>query len=558
MGANSSCCRDEQRLPGEMICAESSKMGVPTQATLTGNPENPSDSPESATEQLARRHQSDDCKDGPSGLQAVRADSSGPDEDHVGWIKMKSLTQLEVDEDIFRSVSLRQTLRGFGRLWRKSPLDLPEEARKALWEQSHHAAELDVFLSHTWRTSGRWKVFALLLQSGWMFLLLSWMGFLVVSVALYWAEVLPRPFTSPSFLRVLGVPVTCHVGPFLMPIYLPAMFVGVLCAAYSPQVCSTQCFLDVVCIHQVDEKLMLRGIYSLGGFLARSKELRVLWSPPYFSRKWCVFEMAAYRAANPTGRIRLVPLFLEVTILALWTSLYFTTWLMYVAGGIQSPLNATFPFPIAPIALLPMLVAAHTLRRFIAEKQTLVEGLANFDVDKSECRLDFDSQFVNTAIEAWYGSRDAFNRYVRGALRKELVAQATHVPVAYFLLFSTIPMIPGVEITVGMWLDGLPYDFIWARILAWLIGFGVGSQLVSLRLLFYLCDRFASPRMGSCACDYIQTLLIFLAYMICDLASYTLCTRALQHSLWASAIYCGVMICLAGFCHRRSLAQRLS
>ena len=260
-------------------------------------------------------------------------------------------------------------------------------------------------------------------------------------------------------------------------------------------------------------------------------------------RKWCVFEMAAYRAANPTGRIRLVPLFLEVTILALWTSVYFTTWLMYVAAAIQSPLNATFPFPIAPIALLPMLVAAHTLRRFIAEKQTLVEGLANFDVDKSECRLDFDSQFVNTAIEAWYGSRDAFNQYVRGALRKEFVAQATHVPVAYFLLFSTIPMLPGLEITVGMWLDGLPHDFIWARIMAWVIGFGVGSQLLSLKLLFHLCDRFASPRMGSCACDYVQTVLIFMAYMICDLASYTLSNRALQHSLlvadWARFTFVG-------------------
>eukprot|EP00439_Symbiodinium_sp_Y106_P043434 s980_g5.t1 len=57
--------------------------------------------------------------------------------------------------------------------------------------------------------------------------------------------------------------------------------------------------------------------------------------------------------------------------------------------------------------------------------------------------------------------------------------------------------------------------------------------------------------MGSCACDYVQTVLIFMAYMICDLASYTLSNRALQHSLWASGIYCGAMLCMAGFCHRR-------
>ena len=29
---------------------------------------------------------------------------------------------------------------------------------------------------------------------------------------------------------------------------------------------------------------MQRGIYALGGFLSRSKELRILWSPPLFTR----------------------------------------------------------------------------------------------------------------------------------------------------------------------------------------------------------------------------------------------------------------------------------
>ena len=44
------------------------------------------------------------------------------------------------------------------------------------------------------------------------------------------------------------------------------------------------CFLDVVSINQVDPELMDRGIYGLGGFLAASSELRILWSPPYLSR----------------------------------------------------------------------------------------------------------------------------------------------------------------------------------------------------------------------------------------------------------------------------------
>ena len=34
--------------------------------------------------------------------------------------------------------------------------------------------ELDMFLSHTWETPGRWKFLSLLLQRGWPFLLVAW------------------------------------------------------------------------------------------------------------------------------------------------------------------------------------------------------------------------------------------------------------------------------------------------------------------------------------------------------------------------------------------------
>lgn len=44
-------------------------------------------------------------------------------------------------------------------------------------------------------------------------------------------------------------------------------------------------FIDVASIHQVDEDMKERGIYGLGGFLKASKELRILWSPPYLSRR---------------------------------------------------------------------------------------------------------------------------------------------------------------------------------------------------------------------------------------------------------------------------------
>ena len=47
---------------------------------------------------------------------------------------------------------------------------------------------------------------------------------------------------------------------------------------------SVKCFLDVVSIHQTDHARKLQGVYGLGGFLRISEEMRVLWSPPYFTR----------------------------------------------------------------------------------------------------------------------------------------------------------------------------------------------------------------------------------------------------------------------------------
>lgn len=50
-------------------------------------------------------------------------------------------------------------------------------------------------------------------------------------------------------------------------------------------------FLDVASIHQVDEDMKERGIYGLGGFLKASKELRILWSPPYLTRQAAQFSL---------------------------------------------------------------------------------------------------------------------------------------------------------------------------------------------------------------------------------------------------------------------------
>ncbi|CAE7390840.1 unnamed protein product, partial [Symbiodinium necroappetens] len=228
-----------------------------------------------------------------------------------------------VDAEILRGISLRASLR------RRS--------------KSRYVEHFDVFLSHTWHTSGAWKMLSLLLQAGWKWVIFLYGVMVVVVALLHAADSLPLPFDftpqCPNFT------VTVPYAPWTLLLTFFSSIIAMLSAPYLPEgygaplVWDAVCFLDAVSIHQTDAALMERGVYGLGGFLKVSKELRVLWSRPYLSRLWCVFELAAYRHANPSGRITLAPLFVERAMLILFFATYFASSLFItfvILGGFQS------------------------------------------------------------------------------------------------------------------------------------------------------------------------------------------------------------------------------
>ena len=72
--------------------------------------------------------------------------------------------------------------------------------------------------------------------------------------------------------------------------------------------CRRTYFVDGSCINQVDPEKKLLGIRSIGGFLSLSSQFIVLWDEQYFTRLWCVYELAVFRALNPRRPVLFLPM----------------------------------------------------------------------------------------------------------------------------------------------------------------------------------------------------------------------------------------------------------
>lgn len=217
-------------------------------------------------------------------VPAVPAGSS------FGIEKIEKMNHLEVDQDILRGIALHRILREY-ELW-KSPEAVRQGNRaEKVWALSREVAAIDTFISHSWRTKGRWKVLSLLMQSGWPHAFVGWFLGVAIALSLTATEVLDPPLEAT--INVAGTIQTVPFGPWTLIFGCVMMLVGFLASPFLP--CQDRlCFLDVACIHQGDTELLERGIYGIGGFLSVSRELRVLYSRPYLSSLWCILFARRY------------------------------------------------------------------------------------------------------------------------------------------------------------------------------------------------------------------------------------------------------------------------
>ncbi|CAJ1336006.1 unnamed protein product [Effrenium voratum] len=458
------------------------------------------------------------------------------------------VSMLIEDDHLVRGISIHATLRSGGSLWKKSPCDMTEAEKVGLWQKSRRVDEFDIFLSHAWVSSGRAKFLALLFYTGSGYSFLFWAIALVCASGLCMCDVLPMPFVLPLELPEFSG--DCPLGLWMLVFSSMAQLAGLALSPYLPHR-KCDCFLDVVSINQHDPALTSRGIYALGGFLSRSKELRILWSAPLFTRLWCVFELAAFCAVNPSGRIQLMPqYFVAIALLSMVSMMA----LPMVLWGMR--LGIDFGWLHLPFTFAALLGSIHFGRRVSLQKQSLIEQLESFTLDGAECRLESDRGFIYEAVTQWYGGLDQFTELVRGPLRRQLLQCCSQIP-AELLLFLVLPLVAyKAELLLAMWKGGVPGNILIAYCCSAILGLGVLWTAFASSVCLCLVDFLAKPIRSGVAWDFFQSLAIsvltvFPFYSGNVLEAGARKGDAILIATWA-ALLC---LCVAWFCWAASAGR---
>lgn len=288
------------------------------------------------------------------------------------------------------------------------------------------------------------------------------------------------------------------------------------------------CYLDAACIHLGQGELFERGIYSIAGSFSVAEEMRVLYSEQYLSSLWCLFELVGYHKANPEGRLVFKPLFIErsaaICTFFIWCFAFSINFAVtYTAEGFRQEYIGVM---YLVTFLLPLILLVHFMRRNYREKARLIFDLKNFELDRTTCASEFDRSFILSAIEAWYGTRENFQNYVRGPLREQLLQlfPSPHLPCSYVALILCSMMAYSLDIGLSIYKAGASMKVIMKQLLCTFTFFGIWFW-AAFNGIFYLSDRTAGKdatgqHRWKCLCDCGRTFLVALAIFLWTLVGF--------------------------------------
>ena len=190
---------------------------------------------------------------------------------------------LTMDPSLLRGATADLLIKNRSEIFSSNVLSQKDLAQ--LHESTAIVSFLHDFFSHSWRTARIDKWAALLLYLNVRAAVVAMVGSCFLWAILEDFKVVPRllVITGPGYY-FSGMPVlvgVCRGCFFLINWQRIRKFFGL-----GPR----YCFLDKVCIDQVNDSRKAAGIASLGAFLGSAENFVVLFSPDYFSRLWCCYE----------------------------------------------------------------------------------------------------------------------------------------------------------------------------------------------------------------------------------------------------------------------------
>lgn len=361
----------------------------------------------------------------------------------------QSVLSLTLDPDLLRGVSAAVALSGWCKHW-------SSKAAKNVHHLSRPVHAIDTFLSHDWETSRWTKLLTLLMVLNSRASAVAGLLTSILVGILRITHILPDETWTVCFVYIALFSVLCFWQR------IRSLFPG-----------HQMVFLDKLCINQMDSEKKQQGILGLGAFVLRSKKLLVLWSPRYFTRMWCTYEIGCFLSHGQTSRrIEILPVKLALILIPtalLWHSLMIGFHLM-LGEFHPSRGTAATPASIVYVGSAMLLLASGLLPTvnylgmgMMREVQELPRQLENFEVQKAECfccshhhrhpqtgeEMICDRELIYETLQELYHSKSGedalaqFNRRVQERLRPKVLGRiGGEFPLRYIVCMVLVSNLP--------------------------------------------------------------------------------------------------------------------
>eukprot|EP00929_Paragymnodinium_shiwhaense_P098706 TRINITY_DN60195_c0_g1_i2.p1 TRINITY_DN60195_c0_g1~~TRINITY_DN60195_c0_g1_i2.p1 ORF type:complete len:587 (-),score=11.19 TRINITY_DN60195_c0_g1_i2:178-1938(-) len=302
---------------------------------------------------------------------------------------MRQLTS-ELPASLLRGVPLHRVLAGRGKCLQSNVGNHHE------FMLSVPTDDIDDFISHDWKTPGKDKTIALCYLYNSTIALTGSVGFVLAVTAMkcfvVWFHSLNDLAPLPPIWIASSITLAGPCVYFILLFHwqdLQAAIHRVLSCSARPHLV----FLDKICINQQDASSKQRGILGLAAFLKQSRRIVILWSPRYFRRLWCTYELATWvRLSKSVDTVVFWPVAMPKLVVAITCSISLAfiveslaQLLILLVDGISIRFFEYRQFLLLTMLFIGSVAVTFTLQEVRVQLQSLDEQLLKFSIAESFC-----------------------------------------------------------------------------------------------------------------------------------------------------------------------------